>query len=918
MAPQIRNGLLLGAIIFSILWLGFGIYYIANQYGWENIKYLLPHEIGTIILALVIPVIFLWLFVFMGIRRDELQEHTAELRKRLSELVFSGPDAARKTANLVSVLREQTEELRKATSDANEMLAGANDQLRQQSELLNEALQKGLHQAQESSERLTEERHVLERIDESLKGSEQALSEILAERSQALTRAAEQISEKILLTMNQGLEREAQLRASLTEQVDVLNKVADEATGRLAEALETQADKAANRTNVALAHMMQSSRDLQTQLTDQAQKILAENKALTEGVVATLARLNEDIKLSATESKGEYAKLRQAISVEQANIQESVKGARGQLLEGMIHAKEDLDQMASDTTRQIEDLGERLLRILGEQQAIVTAAAETSGFGEEMRYFEDSFAKMLGESTQTAQNLYAHLKGQTDEYQKVLDRLNVESQVIGSVFRVEANSLNEAAERITGKAGEMQDHMRQFIGRLEEDAETAREKWAETRQLIEQQSALLSKTTAQHIIRIEEMKSVYHAHNEVSRDAGEKLEQKLAHSKEQLQSVTALLEEEAGKAVHKSEHLAYLLSARAKEIENVTMGAHDQFTSLTGQIGEVSEKMREALHESADRSQTTLDAFREASENLTQVARKTAIHLGSIKLSAEEQINDLTHIATQMNDIADKLRGDMRDQTNQFTEAVKHLARLARDEAGDTAGTLTRHAEELKEAIEKVAQASHQTSIDMLEKIEEVKKSVEFTAERSTHVGEGLHHHATLLKETIEMASGSAEGMSDKFRAQSLELAKGAEAAFVRMEELSKRQQATSKDIFLRAAGSLVEELNALALDMHNMLDNEIPEKIWRRYRDGDRGIFARRLFRSKDEFMIPAIQQRYETDERFKDMIDRYIGKFEDLFGRANLADPDSVLPATFITADIGKLYLVIARSLGRKVISW
>jgi anti-sigma-K factor RskA len=61
------------------------------------------------------------------------------------------------------------------------------------------------------------------------------------------------------------------------------------------------------------------------------------------------------------------------------------------------------------------------------------------------------------------------------------------------------------------------------------------------------------------------------------------------------------------------------------------------------------------------------------------------------------------------------------------------------------------------------------------------------------------------------------------------------------------------------------------------------------------------------------AIQQRYQRDDKFQDMVDRYLAKFEDLLKHSASADPESVLSATFITADVGKLYLVMSRSLGR-----
>jgi hypothetical protein len=47
--------------------------------------------------------------------------------------------------------------------------------------------------------------------------------------------------------------------------------------------------------------------------------------------------------------------------------------------------------------------------------------------------------------------------------------------------------------------------------------------------------------------------------------------------------------------------------------------------------------------------------------------------------------------------------------------------------------------------------------------------------------------------------------------------------------------------------------------------------------------------------------------------MVERYMGRFEELLAQAQEADPESVLNAAFITADVGKLYLVLSRSIGR-----
>ena len=112
----------------------------------------------------------------------------------------------------------------------------------------------------------------------------------------------------------------------------------------------------------------------------------------------------------------------------------------------------------------------------------------------------------------------------------------------------------------------------------------------------------------------------------------------------------------------------------------------------------------------------------------------------------------------------------------------------------------------------------------------------------------------------------------------------------------------------------MIEDLNSQAIDLTRLFEGEVPEELWKRHRKGDRSIFARRLARPKDEsYIAPKIVERFKEDERFREQATRYINQFESLMSQASGCDPEHVLSATFLTADVGKLYLLLSRSLGR-----
>jgi len=168
-----------------------------------------------------------------------------------------------------------------------------------------------------------------------------------------------------------------------------------------------------------------------------------------------------------------------------------------------------------------------------------------------------------------------------------------------------------------------------------------------------------------------------------------------------------------------------------------------------------------------------------------------------------------------------------------------------------------------------------------------------------------------MLHGAVTEAATAADGLAGRLRSESENLAKAAATILEQTETLQRSQQRTVRDQFLRTAAALIEELNSMALDMHQLLDADIPEEVWRSFRSGDRSAFARRLFRLKDSYTIPAIEQRFDQDDRFRELVERFMVKFEELLRESNRADPESLLNATFITADVGKLYMVLQRSL-------
>ena len=195
----------------------------------------------------------------------------------------------------------------------------------------------------------------------------------------------------------------------------------------------------------------------------------------------------------------------------------------------------------------------------------------------------------------------------------------------------------------------------------------------------------------------------------------------------------------------------------------------------------------------------------------------------------------------------------------------------------------------------------------------ELSATTEQTGTQLESVFEMLRQKSTDLGLTGERLSQHAETLVQAFARQSETLVSASREAEEQANALEKQKSSVSVDNFLQSAAYLVEKLQSLSVDISRLFQSGIDDKTWREFHSGDQSVFLRKILKNLDRNQINAIRERYEDDGDFRDYVNRYIAEFETLLNQARAADRADVLTGTFTSAEVGKLYLVLARALGR-----
>lgn len=266
--------------------------------------------------------------------------------------------------------------------------------------------------------------------------------------------------------------------------------------------------------------------------------------------------------------------------------------------------------------------------------------------------------------------------------------------------------------------------------------------------------------------------------------------------------------------------------------------------------------------------------------------------------------------------VADKVERRTQAIIDGLAEIGKSFENISLNSAQNIEVSATRSQKALLEVsstYESISNNINETSEEFNRTSQNFAKLVENAKIRLQDIILLLQTSASDLNSAGEKTENYSKRITQSFNNQIQNLLNASEKASEQYERISKVNTESSLDGFLKDGAKLVEKLQSISVDIAHIFSPEAEEELWKRYYEGDTSIFSRYLSKALSKQSFSQIRSMFETNPEFRELVTSYVGEFERLLAKAYANEKADILVSLFTSTDLGKIYMVISKALGK-----
>ena len=319
------------------------------------------------------------------------------------------------------------------------------------------------------------------------------------------------------------------------------------------------------------------------------------------------------------------------------------------------------------------------------------------------------------------------------------------------------------------------------------------------------------------------------------------------------------------------------ISAKRKLLETESLQAVNNINMTVNNLGEEMKRVQDFYARTQDKNNEFSLVFAAVSQNLKEIESGLTRNINDLKSKTSGILDDFGQVSNM-------LSGNMVKLT----------------ESSNTIGNQSRaNTEMLMQQNDFIKEATSSLQ-DITQKIAVLNKNLSVAA---NNVAATMNNY----EKTVESFSGSIDKQLETLQTRYDKSQK-------QISDYNQKIKQSNIDRFMKISADIMQEMESISIDINTIFNKSgKDDDLWKKYYEGDHGVFIRHLAKNMTKKEIVALREDYEKKTDFRIIVDKYLEDFDNLIKAAQGNERASILLALISGSDIGKVYYILAKALGK-----
>lgn len=535
----------------------------------------------------------------------------------------------------------------------------------------------------------------------------------------------------------------------------------------------------------------------------------------------------------------------------------------------------ELDTYSSQTMQELNSEIKKLVEnftFVAEKAASTTAdfRVNTMQIREDSEQLSNIMKPMVNEMVTAAENIKEVVNVNNENIEKAQAQLNNYSEssqlAIGRIIE----SWAEKGENLEKTFLRTAENCEELFHRLDSGISHIETSINEQKNVVEQQSAILDKNSGYLDKKLGEYGKLISLEVEAMIERSNTLEQNIQTQMKNMREASTQTEEIFGRLGSDIANKRQLLETEgSRMINNIHL--------TIGTLGDEVSRLQDFYKNTQDKNSELGKVFSSIAQTLKEMEDGLLASVNNFSTKAGGVVD-------KFNEVNSLVSGNI----GKLSETADSIA----SQSKTNAGLLIEQDEYVNKALGSLKQISTQISAlnkDMSASAGNIGKTLSVYENKMSAFSKVLGEHLTDLNENYDKTQKQYDEFNQKFKV-------------------------TSIDTFMKNSADIISELETISIDINSIFNKTGDDEVlWKKYYEGDHSVFVRYLSKNMTKKEVIAVREDYEKKPDFRVVVDKYLDDFNSLIEAARSNNRASTLLALISGSDIGKVYYILSRALGK-----